>query len=61
MPNEKVVSSRKRIPLGRYSTYEAALAAKKTNTDYSLEQMQIRKRFDCFQLVARIPTTKEAN
>jgi len=60
MPNEKVVSSRKRIPLGRYSTYEAALAAKKTNTDYSLEQMQIRKKFDCFQLVARIPT-KEAS
>ena len=59
MPNEKVVSSRKRIPLGRYSTYEAALAAKKTNKEYSLDQMQIRKKTDHFQLVARV--SKETN
>lgn len=60
MPNEEVVSSRKRIPLGRYPTYETALAAKKTNKEYSLEQLQIRKKTDHFLLVARIPV-KETN
>ena len=58
MPNE-VIGSRKRIPLGRYATYNAALAAKKTNKDYSLEQMQIRKKSDHFLLVARV--VKETN
>jgi hypothetical protein len=60
MPNEQVVSSRKRIPLGRYPTYEAALAAKKTNNQYALEQLQIRRKTDYFQLVARI-NVKETN
>jgi hypothetical protein len=59
MPNEKVVGSRKRIPLGRYPTYDTALAAKKTNKEYSLEQMQIRRKSDHFLLVARV--VKETN
>lgn len=59
MPDEKVVSSRKRIPLGRYPTYEAALAAKKTNTQYTLEQLQIRRKTGFFQLVARVNKNEE--
>jgi hypothetical protein len=54
MPNEQVASSRKRIPLGRYPTYEAALVAKMNNPTYSLEQLQIRKKTTYFQLVARV-------
>lgn len=60
MPDEKVISSRKRLPLGRFATYEAALAAKKTETRYTLEQLQIRRKFDHFLLVARV-SSKETN
>jgi len=60
MPDEKVISSRKRLPIGRYSTYEAALAAKKTETRYTEEQLQIRRKFDHFLLVARV-SVKETN
>lgn len=56
MPKDKVASSRKRIPLARFPTYAAALAAKNSNKDYELGQLQIRKMADCFKLVARVST-----
>jgi hypothetical protein len=59
MPDEKVVSSRKRLPIGRFTTYEAALAAKKTETRYPIEQLQIRRKFDHFLLVARVSRNEE--
>jgi hypothetical protein len=60
MPDEKVVSSRKRLPISRHSTYESALAAKKAETRYPTEQLQIRRKFDHFALVARV-SSKETN
>jgi hypothetical protein len=61
MPTE--IGSRKRIPLGKYPTYEAANAAKKLEQRYHPDQLQIRKRKygTEFQLVARVsikPTNK---
>jgi hypothetical protein len=57
MVNE--VGSRKRIPLGKYATYEAANAAKQTEQRYRPEQLQIRKRKygTEFHLVARVSMT----
>jgi len=61
MVNE--VGSRKRIPLGKYATYEAADAAKQTEQRYNKDQLQIRKRKSGteFQLVARVFTSKPTN
>jgi|WetSurSiteA1Bulk_404760.scaffolds.fasta_scaffold604423_1 hypothetical protein len=60
MPSEKVVGSRKRVLLSRHTTYDAALAAKKANKEYDMEQLQIRHKHDGFHLVARI-SVKETN
>lgn len=48
--------SRKRIPLSKHPTYEAALAAKHAETRYPQDQLQIKKRDNGarFDLLARI-------
>lgn len=60
MPTERVVSSRHRVLISRHSTYDAALAAKKANNQYNMDQLQIRRKHDGFHLVARI-SVKENN
>ena len=49
--------SHKRIPLSRHATYDAAYAARISESRYPPEQLQIRKHKSGteFQLVARIP------
>ena len=65
MPKEKVVGSRHRVLLSRHSTYDAALAAKKADAKYPMDQLQIRRKHDGFHLIVRVSneknSTKESN